>query len=96
VVVRKVQEAELDEMWSFVGSKRHPCWCGGRWLISQGMLAYVFGRREDRALRQRKALLEPFGIRRFYTVGWGHISGIELRLAMWSASGHRNSWSGNI
>jgi insertion element IS1 protein InsB len=26
VVVRKVQEAELDEMWSFVGSKKQPWW----------------------------------------------------------------------
>jgi len=34
------------------------------------ILAYVVGRREDRALRQLKALLTPFGIRRFYTDGW--------------------------
>jgi insertion element IS1 protein InsB len=31
----------------------------------------VFGRREDHALLQLKALLVPFGIRRFYTDGWG-------------------------
>ena len=29
VVVRKVEEAELDEMWSFVGSKKHPRWLWG-------------------------------------------------------------------
>jgi insertion element IS1 protein InsB len=31
----------------------------------------VFGRREDQALLELKALLVPFGIRRFYTDGWG-------------------------
>jgi insertion element IS1 protein InsB len=34
-------------------------------------LAYVFGRREDQALLKLKALLAPFGIRRYYTDGWG-------------------------
>jgi insertion element IS1 protein InsB len=72
VVVRKVQEAEVDEMWSFVGSKRHPRWLWGALDPQTGrMLVFVFGRREDRALRQLKALLAPFGIRRFYTDGWG-------------------------
>ena len=35
------------------------------------VLAYVFGRRQDDVLRQHKQLLEPFGITRFYTDGWG-------------------------
>ena len=35
------------------------------------ILASVFGRREDQAWRQLKALLVPLGIRRFYTDGWG-------------------------
>ena len=35
------------------------------------MLAYVFGRRKDEVFQQLKALLEPFGISRFYTDGWG-------------------------
>jgi hypothetical protein len=35
------------------------------------ILAYVFGRREDQALLQLKALLVALGIRRFYTDGWG-------------------------
>jgi insertion element IS1 protein InsB len=72
VVVCKVWEAELDEMWSFVGSKKHPRWLWGALDHQTGrMLAYVFGRREDHALLQLKALLEPFGIRRYYTDGWG-------------------------
>ena len=71
MVVRKVQEAELDEMWSFVGCEQHPRWLWGALDHWGGKtLAYVFGRREDQALLQLKALLEPFGVRRFYTDGW--------------------------
>ena len=35
------------------------------------VLAYVFGKRQDRVFRQLKSLLEPFGIKRFYTDDWG-------------------------
>ena len=35
------------------------------------MLAYIFGRRKDEVFLQLKALLEPFGITRYYTDGWG-------------------------
>ncbi len=35
------------------------------------MLASVFGRRQDAVFLQLQALLEPFGIRRFSTDGWG-------------------------
>jgi len=49
VVVRKVEGAELDEMWSFVGCKQHPRWLWGALDHQTGrILAYVFGRREDR------------------------------------------------
>ncbi len=35
------------------------------------MLAYVLGRRKDEVLLKRKALLEPFGITRYYKDSWG-------------------------
>src|SRR6266446_6993803 len=35
------------------------------------VLAYVFGRRKDEVFLQLKALLEPFGLTRFYTDHWG-------------------------
>src|SRR5215470_10646069 len=35
------------------------------------VLAYVFGRRKDTIFVKLKALLEPFGITRYYTDGWG-------------------------
>ena len=34
-------------------------------------MAYVFGRRKDEVFLKLKVLLEPFGITRYYTDGWG-------------------------
>ena len=68
----KVEAAEVDEMWSFVGTKQAPRWLWHALDHRTGkVLAYVFGRREDQAFLELKALLVPFGIRRFYTDGWG-------------------------
>jgi insertion element IS1 protein InsB len=69
---RRGLTSELDEMWSYVGKKTEP-----RWLwhaidhVSGTVLAYTFGRRQDAVFLQLKELLEPFGITRFYTDGWG-------------------------
>ena len=72
VVLARVQAAELDEMWSFVGKKKSPRWLWHALDHRTGkVLADVFGRREDLTLLKLKALLVPFGIRRFYTDGWG-------------------------
>lgn len=68
VEVRRVEAAEIDEMWSFVGSKAHQ-----RWLwhaidhLSGVVLAYAFGRRADRVFVQLQKLLKPFGLVHFYT-----------------------------
>ena len=71
-VIHKVEEAELDEMWSFVGDKKRPWWLWEALDHQTGqLLAYVFGWREDQAFLELKALLEPLGICRFYTDGWG-------------------------
>jgi insertion element IS1 protein InsB len=70
--VRRGLSSELDEMWSYVGKKAHQ-----RWLwhaidhYTGKVLAYVFGRRKDEVFLRLKALLEPFGIIRYYTDGWG-------------------------
>jgi insertion element IS1 protein InsB len=72
VVLHKVKEAELDEMWSFVGRKQQPRWLWEALDHQTGrIVAYTFGRRAHRAWLKLKALLAPFGIRRFYTDGWG-------------------------
>ena len=72
VIIRRADEAEVDEMWSYVGKK-----AGQRWLWhaidhhTGRVLAYVFGRRQDQVFLQLKALLEPFGITRYDTDYWG-------------------------
>ena len=72
VLLARVEAAEVDEMWSFVGKKKAPRWLWHALEHRTGkVLAYVFGRREDRVFLKLKALLAPFGIRRFYTDGWG-------------------------
>jgi insertion element IS1 protein InsB len=72
VVIRLVEEAEVDEMWSFVGKKREPRWLWHAIDHRSGhVLAYVLGRRKDEVFLKLKALLEPFGITRYYTDYWG-------------------------
>jgi insertion element IS1 protein InsB len=69
---RRGLTSELDEMWSYVGKKAEPRWLWHAIDHASGrVLAYVFGPRKDTVFLQLKALLEPFGIRRFYTDGWG-------------------------
>ena len=64
--------SELDEMWSYVGKKANQRWLWHALDHHTGkVLAYVFGRRQDDVFLRLKSLLEPFGITRFYTDGWG-------------------------
>ena len=64
--------AEMDEMWSFAGSKSQQRWLWHAIEHHTGQVfAYVFGTREDEVFLELKALLAPFGITRFYTDGWG-------------------------
>src|SRR5438105_1618942 len=69
---RRALTSELDERWGYVRSKVNPRWL---WHAndhrSGTVLASGFGRRQDTVFLQRTALLEPFGITRFYTDGWG-------------------------
>ena len=67
-----VQEAEMDEMWSFVQSKKQQRWLWHAIDHASGkILAYVLAPHKDSAFVQLKALLQPFGITRFFTDGWG-------------------------
>ena len=62
--------SELDEMWSYVGKKTQQRWLWHAIDHYTGKgLAYVFGRRPDDVFLRLQALLEPFGITRFYTDG---------------------------
>ena len=68
VEVRRVEAAEVDEMWSFVGSKAHQ-----RWLwhaidhLTGVVLAYGLGSRADEVFVELQQLLRPFGPVHFYT-----------------------------
>jgi insertion element IS1 protein InsB len=65
-------EVEADEQWSYVGSKSNQRWL---WYAvdhtTNTVLAYVFGKRTDEVFKKLKALLDPFGISRYYTDDWG-------------------------
>jgi len=69
---RRGLHSELDDMWSYVGKKANQRW---RWHAMDHhtghVLAHVFGRRKDDVFLRLKALLEPCGITRYYTDGWG-------------------------
>jgi insertion element IS1 protein InsB len=69
---RRGRTAELDERWSEVGQKAHQRWLGPALDPHRGpVVASVCGQRKDRVFPPLQALLEPFGITRFYTEGWG-------------------------
>lgn len=71
-MVVRVEEAELDEMWSYVQSKKHQRWLWHAIDHRTGkVLAYVLATHEDAALKQLQHLLAPFSITRFYTDSWG-------------------------
>jgi len=75
ILYEDVEEAELDEMWSFVFSKANQRWL---WLAldhqTGHILAYTFGKRKDEVFRTFQKLLEPFSITVFYTDDWGSYS----------------------
>jgi IS1 family transposase len=57
-----------NSIWSFVGHKGNPRWLWHAIDHHTGkVLSYVFGRRQDGVFLQLKALLEPFGLTRYYT-----------------------------
>jgi insertion element IS1 protein InsB len=72
VVIRLADEAEVDDMWSFVGRKKDQRWLWPAMDHRSGqVLAYVFGRRQDEVFLKLKAVLEPFGITCFSPDYWG-------------------------
>lgn len=84
-IEKVIEEAEMDEMWSFVGKKEDQRWLWHAIDHQTGeVLAYVFGRRKDEVFLKLKELLEPFGIKRFYTDDWGaytrHLDNEKLQI----------------
>jgi hypothetical protein len=63
VDIEQAGEAEMDEMWSYVGNKTTPRWLWHAIDHQTGkVLAYVLGRRKDEVFLKLKALLDPFGL----------------------------------
>jgi insertion element IS1 protein InsB len=70
VEIHQVEEAEIDEMWSFVTKKSQQRWLWHAIDHRTGIvLAYVLGTHQDEVFLQWKALLAPLGIHHFYTDG---------------------------
>jgi insertion element IS1 protein InsB len=65
-------EAEMDEMWSFVGNKHQQRWLWHAIDHATGaVLAYVLAPHQDYAMTELLNLLSPFGITKFFTDAWG-------------------------
>lgn len=63
---------ELDEQWSFVGSKARQHWLWYAYNTKTGgVLACTFGPRTDESCRELLALLTPFTIGMLTTDEWG-------------------------
>jgi insertion element IS1 protein InsB len=57
VMIQRVEEAEGDERWSYVGKQREPRWLWHAIDHRSGhVLVYVLGRRKDEVFLQLKAL----------------------------------------
>jgi insertion element IS1 protein InsB len=70
--MRRVEDAAVDAMWSFVRQKKAQRWWWPALDHRTGVvLAYVFGRRKDEVFVKRQALLEPFGSTRYDPDHWG-------------------------
>ena len=71
-MIRRVDEAAGDAMWSYVGHKnaQRELWHAIDHHTGKG-LTFVCGRRQDQGFLQRKARLEPFGIMHYDTDDWG-------------------------
>ncbi len=68
VKVQRVDDAELDGMWSCAGNKGNQRWLWHAINHHTGkVLAYVLEDHKDNVFISLKTLLEPFGITRFYT-----------------------------
>jgi insertion element IS1 protein InsB len=68
---KRLPDAEVDEMWSFIGKKRRQCWL---WYAfapkTKEIIGYVLGRRTDESLARLLCKLAQCHITRFYTDDW--------------------------
>ena len=68
VEIQPIDDAEIDEMWSFIEKESQQRWLWHAIDHRTGLvLAYVLGTHQDEVFFQLKALLAPFGIHYFST-----------------------------
>jgi IS1 family transposase len=97
VVIRRADEAEVDEMWSFVKRKKEPRWLWHAIDHRSGkVLAYVFGRRQDEVFVKLKALLSRLASHAIIRTIGARTHGISMRRSTSRASATRSKSSGNI
>ncbi len=72
VDIVKIEEVELDEMWSFVRNKTNQRWL---WHAidhnTHEVLAYHFGERKDTVFKALQKKLSGFDIDFYFTDDWG-------------------------
>ena len=62
---------EVDEQWSFVGSKKRQRWLFYAWEPRfKKVIAHAFGRRTGRTLKRLLKRLKPFKLSYYCTDGW--------------------------
>ena len=70
IEIHNALATEMDEMWSFCGNKKHEIWL---WRAvdhtTNTPLAFVFGTRKHKYLKELLALLKPFHIGKVYADG---------------------------
>jgi insertion element IS1 protein InsB len=72
IKLERVEDAEFDEMWSFVRSKEQQRWLWHAIDHDSGVvLAYVLDVHQDSAFLKLKKILEPFDIANYHTDGLG-------------------------
>ena len=70
-VPARIHEREMDELWSFVGHKKHQCWlCLARNRRTGRIAAFELGRRTDRSCRRLVKKLARCQVQNFYTDDW--------------------------
>jgi IS1 family transposase len=70
-VPKRLADLEVDELWSFVGKKRHQAWL---WYAFsprlRKIIGFVVGRRTDQSCQQLLDKLRECHVTRFYTDDW--------------------------
>jgi insertion element IS1 protein InsB len=97
VDIQQAGEAEMDEMWSFVGNKGNPRWLWHAIDHHTGaVLAYVFGRRKDEVFLHSKRSWSPLASPATTPIIGARTAGIWTPTCIARANAIRRKSSANI